>query len=743
MMSAARLHISRILAIAVVAALCTASPAAAQDAALRKSDLVRFLSGSTYSMAEVATIVEANCLSFTPTDRDIGDFRNLGASDGVLTAIRNCAERGRAAAPAPAPSGGAPANALPTLEVEPLTDTIRAPVNSVALVTVLVRRGGQPYSGLRVIMAGSSALPGGAATDRVDTSQSDGRANIEVPTGTRVGTYPLTIAATDATLVGRRSLTLIVTAAEPSVLASPVSPVRYSGGSLDLSIDVRDEFGNPVADLPIAVAGGPSGAVVVRSTTGGNGRVGVTISAEAMRGVDRLIVSSASGTIGEVDVVSVVRGATMAFVGGDAQTGTPGALMAEELVIEVYDEAGDPAAGVDVGFTVRNGSVSEDVVRTDNNGRASVRVTAGSDASRPVEIRARSGSAEKTVSLPVLAAERMIADALAQGERYLEAEDADSARIVYRRALDLDAENADSWVGLGRSLAALGRETDARFAFEQALMIEPGNAAARDGIENPVLGRTVFSADVWGGKTVDTSRDPGFRYAEVRLHPAVNWLQLRGIYDDALNLRHPWLKRGRDDLRGLSGGVDLRWGEARRLTTTFEAGRRKQATNDISQNTLLLAQDFRMEGGSGLRVGGWVGRWFDRDDYVVFGEGRFRASRFVTVMPSVSYGDNAGSNIVSDAGLIATGRAPETEVRGGVKLRVQSLGWGFEPGIAVGSVSSDLSDEFSGSLLDASALLWTRLGQARLQGFVQYQSPPGTPSFWTVAVGLGLDLSSR
>jgi hypothetical protein len=434
----------------------------------------------------------------------------------------------------------------------------------------------------------------------------------------------------------------------------------------------------------------------------------------------------------------------MSFVSGDAQTGTPGAPLGEALVVEVYDDAGDPASGVDVRFSVRYGTVSEEVVRTGEDGRASIRVTAGSDATRPVEIRARSGSAEAALSLPVLATERVIAEALAQGERYLDADDPNAARVTYRRALDLDPANAESWVGLGRSLAELGREADARMAFEQAIELDPGNTAARDGLENPVVGRTMFSADVWGGKTVDTTRDPGFRFAEVRLTPAVSWLRLRGTYDDALNLRHPWLKRGRDDLRGLSGGVDLRWGEARRMTTTFEAGRRKQATNDISQNTLLLAQDFRMVGGSGVQVGAWVGRWFDRDDYVVFGEGRFRASRFVTVLPSVSYGDNAGSNIVADNGLIATGRAPETEIRGGLKLRIQSLGgWGIEPGIAVGSVSSDLSDEFSGSLLDASALLWTRLGQARLQGFVQYQSPPGTPSFWTVAVGLGLDVSAR
>ena len=59
----------------------------AQETELRKSDIVRLLSGSTYTVVEVATIIRTNCLSFEPTERDYADFRDLGADASVVSAI--------------------------------------------------------------------------------------------------------------------------------------------------------------------------------------------------------------------------------------------------------------------------------------------------------------------------------------------------------------------------------------------------------------------------------------------------------------------------------------------------------------------------------------------------------------------------------------------------------------------------------------------------------------------------------
>ena len=68
---------------ALTGALCfslAATAARAQEAVpLHKGDLVRFLTGSTYSKPEIAAIVRRACLAFGPTTRDYQDFRGLGA----------------------------------------------------------------------------------------------------------------------------------------------------------------------------------------------------------------------------------------------------------------------------------------------------------------------------------------------------------------------------------------------------------------------------------------------------------------------------------------------------------------------------------------------------------------------------------------------------------------------------------------------------------------------------------------
>ena len=730
----------RILVVFGVLLAALAPPVAAQDAPLRKSDVIRMLSGSTYSVDEVATIVRSNCLSFTPTERDMSDFRDLGANDAVLTAVRECAEdagSGEAAQPTPTPARAA----TPSYEVEPIPGRVTAPVDSVAVVTVLVRRGGQPYGGLEVVLEGSGDIAGGPATDRAGTSGADGRATIRVPTGTRAARYSLAIRASGATLTGTTNFVLETMPGPPTVLVSPRSPVTYDGGSLDLPVEVADTLGNAISGAEVVVAGMPDGSVIARGTTDEGGRLEMSLSAEDLRDVNRLVLSSDEGTLGEIELRFDMQASRMEFVEGTSQAGVPGEPLDEPVTVEVYDADGDPAVNADVRFTVRNGSLDAESRRTGRDGRASVRVTAGADESRPVEIRAQSGSADAVVSLPILSRQGVVAEAMSRGVRRLEEGDARGAVAAFERAVELEPRNANAWAGLGRALTAAGRPQEARTAYEQVLDLDPDNQEANAALDLPGIGRNVFGADFWGGSTLDSDREAGFRYAEVRIDPAVEWLALHAVFDDALNLRHPWLKRGEDDLRAFAGGMDLRWGSARRLTTTVEVGRREQPISDLAQNTFMLTQGIRLDGGGNLRVGGWAGRWFDRDDFVLFAEGRFPASRSVTIIPSVSYADEAGSNVLTENGLTATGRAPETELRGGLKLRIESPdGWGVEPGLAVGSVASDLSDEFEGSLLDATTHLWVRLGQVRLQGFARYQSPPGTRSFWSVALGLGFDV---
>jgi len=84
-------------------------------APLRKSDLVRLLSGSVMSQQEIAQLVTRNCLTFTPTDRDRADFRLLGAEAPVLDALDGCARR--ATRPRPKPAAARPVATQPAAAV--------------------------------------------------------------------------------------------------------------------------------------------------------------------------------------------------------------------------------------------------------------------------------------------------------------------------------------------------------------------------------------------------------------------------------------------------------------------------------------------------------------------------------------------------------------------------------------------------------------------------------------------------
>lgn len=67
-----------------------------QGAPLRKSDLVRLLSGAMMSSTELAQLVSRNCLTFDPTERDKNDLRLLGADSAMLTAVNACVRRAAA-----------------------------------------------------------------------------------------------------------------------------------------------------------------------------------------------------------------------------------------------------------------------------------------------------------------------------------------------------------------------------------------------------------------------------------------------------------------------------------------------------------------------------------------------------------------------------------------------------------------------------------------------------------------------
>ena len=93
---------------AAVSLLLALLVAVQSSAPLRKSDLVRLLSGAMMSSSELAELVSRNCLTFDPTERDRNDLRMLGADAAMLAAVDACARRNATRSVSPTPARAAP-----------------------------------------------------------------------------------------------------------------------------------------------------------------------------------------------------------------------------------------------------------------------------------------------------------------------------------------------------------------------------------------------------------------------------------------------------------------------------------------------------------------------------------------------------------------------------------------------------------------------------------------------------------
>lgn len=86
-----------VLGTAFVTLSASARPAQAQnDRSLLKSDLVRMMTGDSYSAEELLQIVRMNCVGFAPSDRDRKDLARLFDGDALLNEIDRCREVGQA-----------------------------------------------------------------------------------------------------------------------------------------------------------------------------------------------------------------------------------------------------------------------------------------------------------------------------------------------------------------------------------------------------------------------------------------------------------------------------------------------------------------------------------------------------------------------------------------------------------------------------------------------------------------------
>ncbi len=765
---------------------------------LQKSDLIRLLTGTTYTKAEVAGIIRQSCLSFAPTERDRTDFRALGADGSVMTAIDGCA-------------GAPPPVAAPALQFSMSRRIFDVSAGDTVRIPVTVNRGSAGEGGLRLQLVGSGALVSGS--DARAVTDASGQGSFVVPVGTRAGTFNLTMAG-DVTIGGSRAVTLRIGPAAPAQATGSPDPISLSGEDtpVSLRVEVLDRFGNTVGDVSVEVrAGSESGPALASGRTSASGTLEVELVASLLGGENQLVFLSGGLVLGSSGVARP-GGAAVQFaaVSGDGQAADANSDLPLPLVVAVMDAAGAPARNVEVSFSAVNGQVSPELTLTDGRGQASVMVTMGARGAETT-VTATSGEASRVFTFQITrggmtvtamqaalvqaAALLAAGDAIGARELYLQVSEADPSNLAaatgvadsyaaegrygeaveqYRTvlrmepsrraaqvgmaraslgagnsgeaarwfdlALTQDRSDVNSWVGLGTARARLGQEAEARDAYERALELDPANEEARRGLDRLSQNPLLLQADVWGGYTDDNGRDPGFRWAELGIYPGAGF-ELWFAFDNALNFRHPYLVRGEDDIEGMFGGIGYSYGADRAYRTSFEIGRREEPVDGTIQTTWTLDQTFGFESGGWFKLGGWMGHWYDRDDWVVFAETGIQAGSSVVVKPMASYGDYFGSSF-SGVPAGVPNRAPAKELRVGLTTRFGAeSGFGLEPGVFYGNVNSDASDELSGSLWDASMRLWYAVSQTfAIDSFVQYQSPPGLPSFWRVGLGLRLGI---
>jgi hypothetical protein len=251
-------------------------------AALRKTDLVRLLSGAGMSSVDLSQLVRRNCLTFQPTERDRNDLRVLGADASLLAAVEECARR---KAPRRTASGAATRAAIRPPSVPPAPPPAPEPPAVFQVHRIIVRvsaersgfvagggqRGsvgaqlpralvfeardsaGTPLSGQAVMFTGinASIQPAAVATDTA------GQARVGVTLGQRVGS---------ATVIGsigvvEKQVAFNVAAGPATQLLVMCGPSSVSGhfairpdSVVALRVSAQDGFANPTLLLGLRAA---------------------------------------------------------------------------------------------------------------------------------------------------------------------------------------------------------------------------------------------------------------------------------------------------------------------------------------------------------------------------------------------------------------------------------------------------------------------------------------------------------
>ncbi len=320
--------VRRALLLLMLVELASVRPAAAQGTEpLRKTDLIRMLTGNTMTQAQIAAAVQRNCLSFTPTARDRQNLVQVGADSTIMARIDACARaaRARPATPRPAaPPRPPPVEppppvpvAPPGLVAVPLTTRIAVPAGGTASVGVALKRGTEAVVGTRLMLRGTGRLVGTSADAEAVTDER-GIAQFRFPVGSRAGTVLLTAATVEGERLSAPAEIELATFAPAPPPPPPVPEVprpapQHTGFAVGMGqrgrvgetaaqpvvFEVRDSGGAPLVGFPVTLQIVNGRLLGAARETDAQGQVRAQVVFGDRAGVPTVITGSAGAIVRE------------------------------------------------------------------------------------------------------------------------------------------------------------------------------------------------------------------------------------------------------------------------------------------------------------------------------------------------------------------------------------------------------------------------------------------------------------
>src|SRR5512143_575050 len=292
------------------------------------------------------------------------------------------------------------------------TGTVGTPLPQ-PLVALVTAADGTPVAGVAVSWR---ATAGGASVSTASVStDSAGRAAVLVTLGHAAGPSADTVTASVARVSHAATFTATATPAAPAVLSLDAGNRQTGtvGQSLadSLVVAVRDAFGNSSPGVgvtwTVTAGSGSLSASSVTSDAAGRAAVSWTLGTAAGTNRDSAVASVPGLTGSPVTFVAAAHAGAASMIaraGGDGQTGTVGAALADSLVVIAQDQYGNPVGGAPVTWSASaGGSLSAGTAPTDAAGRSSVSWSLGATAGVQQATATLSGAAGSPLSFAATA----------------------------------------------------------------------------------------------------------------------------------------------------------------------------------------------------------------------------------------------------------------------------------------------------------------------------------------------------